>query len=101
MAAWIGTLFASLAGFFAQWFTKKTVTATAAVAGSLALTAAFVAALHGLQNQLSASVPSWVIGLGYFVPDNAALCFSAVVSAKIARWIYDYHMSVLKMAVTA
>lgn len=98
MGVVLGPLFAAIAAFFAQWMAKKTVMVTALVAGSLALTAAFVAAVSALMSGLAASVPSWVVGLGYLIPDNMAACFGAIVSARIARWIYDYHFSVLKMA---
>lgn len=101
MAAWLAPLFASLAAFFGQWMAKKTMIVTSFVAGSLALTTAFVVAVKALLAGIVAQLPSWAVGVGYFVPDNAALCLSAVLTAKIARWIYDYHFGVLKTAAGA
>lgn len=93
-------LIAGIASFFASAILKKTVFTLAVVAGALALTTAFVGVLKGLANGIEASLPAWAVGVGYFIPDNAAVCFSAIVAAVIARWIYDYHMGVLKMAAT-
>lgn len=98
MGAWLGALFSGLAGLITQWLANKTVFATAVVAGFLALTTAFTAAMGAIASTVSGSLPSWAIGVGYLIPDNAAACFSAIVSARIARWIYDYHKEVLKTA---
>lgn len=98
MGVWLRALFGGVAGFFTSWMANKTIFATSTVAGFLALTATFVAAIHALASALSASVPSWAVGLGYLIPNNAALCFSTLVSARLARWVYDYHKEVLKTA---
>jgi hypothetical protein len=99
--AWLGSLFSGIAAMLASGMASKTVFTAALVAGFLALTAAFVATVHSAASALYGSLPSWAIGIGYLIPDNAAACFSCLLSARIARWIYDYHYDVIKSAVTA
>lgn len=98
MGIWFRALFSGLVGFFSSWVANKTIFATSTVVGFLALTGAFVLAIKTLASSLSGVVPSWAVGLGYLIPDNAALCFSVLVSARLARWVYDYHKEVLKTA---
>ena len=98
MGAWIAGLFSGLAGLVTSWLANKTIFATSVVAGGIALTAAFVAALNAMASVLYGQLPVWAQGVGYLIPDNGALCFSTWTAAKIARWVYDYHMDSLKTA---
>jgi len=100
MGAWVMALFGGIGEIIASWMAKKTIFATALIAGFLALTTAFVAVLHGLQSSLFGVLPEWAVGLGYLIPNNGSVCFSACVAARIARWVYDYHKDVLVASAT-
>lgn len=98
MFTFLQTLFGSLAGFFGQWLAKKTAMATAAVAVSVALTLALAATLKGLLIGFVAVLPSWMAtGFDAIVPGNFPVVVSAVISAKVARFIYDWNMENLKL----
>jgi len=92
------SLVGALASFFGLSLAKKTMFATAAVAASLALTAAFILVIKGLTVGIVATLPAWAqTGAGLFIPGNTAACIGALISARVGRWIYDYHMETLKL----
>lgn len=99
---WLGNLFVGLVSavlsYVGAHLAKKTVFALAAVAAALSLTAAFVFVIKGLLAGMSLVLPDWaVVGAAMFLPSNTALCISALISARVARWIYDYHMETLRL----
>lgn len=98
MITFLQSLFASLAGFFGQWLAKKTAMATAAVGVSIALTLSLAAALKGLLLGFVAVLPSWMAtGFDAIIPGNFPVMVAAVISAKVARFIYDWNMENLKI----
>jgi len=91
-------LFGSLAGFFGQWLAKKTAMAAAAIAVSISLTLALALTLKGLIVGFTAILPGWMaMGLDAVVPGNFPVVVSAVISAKVARFVYDWNMENLKL----
>lgn len=97
LAAFISSLFTSLASFFAQWFTKTVALRLAAVAVMLAATATFVGAINGIMSSLSRVMPDTLrIAASWFLPDNVSLCLGAYVSARLIKWAYDYHMDIIR-----
>jgi len=98
LAAWLGSLFGSLAAFFAKWFTKRVALTLAAVAAILSVTSLFVAAITALINTLIESVPSWVIiGGSWVLPDNVNVCIAAYASAVVLKWIYDWQTAIIQL----
>lgn len=100
---WLGQLLAALVGsvatFFATQITKKVALTAAALTAFTALTAAFAAVVKGLLTSIIYQLPDWAAaGAGLFLPPNLAACIGALITARIARWIYDYHIQSLKLA---
>jgi hypothetical protein len=92
-------LVTSAASFFGLQLSKKVLFAATAIASFLSLTATFVAVVHGLLAGISHTMPSAMANaFALFMPDNLSACISAVFAAKVARWIYDYHVETLKIA---
>ena len=98
------SLFAGIAGFFAQWLTKKIAFVAASLVVFAALLVAFMALLSAVWAALSAAFPanSYVLmGFWMVVPDNFAACTSALITGYLARAAYDYNVSALKIAAYA
>lgn len=77
---------------------KKAVYAATAAAALLALTTAFILAVKALFTGIVFVLPAWAqVGAGLFLPSNLPACIGALISARIARWIYDYHVATLKL----
>lgn len=98
---WLANFFVQLAGSVLTWFglqlSKKTVFATAAVSAFLALTSAMVLAVKGLAVGIIYAIPAWAGSIGMLLPSNLAVCIGALVSARVAVWIYRYHVETLKL----
>lgn len=99
---WLGNLLVSLvAGIFSYLGAKvsqKTVFATAAVTAFAALTAAFVVAIKALAMGIVMVLPAWAAPyIGTLLPSNIAACIGAIVSARLAVSIYQYHVENLKI----
>lgn len=98
MPAFLSGIFGSVVAWLGQWFTKKVAMAMAASATFIAMTLAMWAALKGMVAALSVAVPSVVTS--YFamaIPENFAACVSALLAARMARTIYDWHVENLKL----
>lgn len=101
-SVWLANAFLSIAGSIAAFFsvelTKKVLFATAAVAALLTLTGAFVVVVKVLLVGIAYVMPGFVAtGMALLMPTNLTVCLSAIFSARVARWIYDYHMTALKL----
>jgi hypothetical protein len=88
---WVGGLFTALAPAVTAQFVKLTSNLGKIVAGIAAIglfMAAFTAVLYRIGNGLSAVLPGQFVQFGQmFIPDNTAICVSALVSAKLAQVI--------------
>lgn len=104
LASLLATLFGGLASFFAQWLTKKTALATAAVATFTALTVALYSALSAIIGGVMTSFPaggSVVASIIWMaVPDNAPACISAAVATDTAIALYCWNAQNLKLVAT-
>lgn len=56
-AAWLGSLFTSLAGCLSSWMTVKVATRVAAIAALFAVTGAFLGSMYGLLSAISVALP--------------------------------------------
>lgn len=89
---------ASAVSFFGLQLSKKTVFAATAIATLLAFTTAFVVVVRGLLGAIVWIMPTWAAqGFSMFMPTNLSVCIGALMTAKTARWIYDYHITGLKL----
>ena len=81
-----------IASFLIKYWTKKTVMIATFVAGVVALFAAFYAAIWALFASLSVSLPPhFSDAVGYVMPDNAIPCVTAIMSAHVIKFAYQYN----------
>lgn len=98
LANLLGTIFSVLIGFFLQIFTKRLALVAIVIAGIASLVVVFFAAILGLVNVLSPSMPAFVIqGASLFIPDNATLILSTVMTARVLRFAYEWNVKFLQM----
>ncbi|ARU88507.1 DUF5455 family protein [Pseudomonas sp. M30-35] len=97
LATVLGGLFAALLSFFVRFFTKKFALTAAFAAGSLVLFGTFFSVIWGLLQGLNYVAPAEV-GMAFriIVPNNFVTCMGAYLTARIARWVYDWNTRVLQ-----
>lgn len=95
---WLISLVGNLAAFFGLQLAKKTVLIGVVIAASVALTLAMGVAITNLLGSITAALPTDLASGAAFLPSNTSACISAVISAKVARFIYDWNMKNLEMA---
>lgn len=97
LATILGSLFAALLSFFVKFVSKKFALTAAFVAGSLMLFGVFFAVIWGLLQTLSYVAPTEV-GMAFrsIIPNNFVACTGAYLTARIARWVYDWNTRVLQ-----
>ncbi len=101
LAVWIGSLFAGLAGWFAQWMSKKVAFGAAAVATFGLLTVALVGAMQALLAGIVLTFPEThtmvltIMWLG--IPDNATTCIAVCLSADTAIALYRWNVENLRL----
>lgn len=92
LAAFIGTIFSSVASFFATYLSKRVAISLAVIAVLVAVTAAFVTAIQALIAGVMVAAPAEVaIAAGWFLPSNTDECIAAIGSAHALRWAYDWN----------
>lgn len=91
LAVFLGQLAATILGFLATRVTRTVainLTVLTMVLG-LALTTAL--ALSAIFSGLSYVVPPELSqGFAFFIPDNAIPCISAIFSARVIRWVWQW-----------
>ena len=93
----LGAVVSAIAGFFATWLSKKAALASAAIAVFAGLFVTFATVVAGLASSLTVTLPTWAASGVLFLPDNLPVCISALISAKLARLAYSYHVEMLKV----
>lgn len=98
LAGVIGGLFASVLGFFTKYLTKRLAIVAAAVTAIVGLTTAFFAAISTLLGGLTAAIPADVVMLlGHIMPANVTACISALLSAQVLRYAYEWNVKVVQL----
>jgi len=97
-ASFLVSVFGSLFGFLAQHVTKKVALGAAVLAVSAALLGGFYLAIKALVVGLSFTVTNQYLLMGFYMvwPSNAELALSAVISAKVAAFLYRVHSDNLR-----
>src|SRR5688572_12708232 len=91
IAAFFSNLFTGVVTWLAQWFTRRFARVAAGITLIVAGTAALMITLKGLLVGISFVVPDIAAqAAGHVIPDNALLCFSSIVTAKVVKWTYDW-----------
>lgn len=89
IASFIAALFGNIIGWFAALMGKKVSAALIAVGLIVTLTTAFWALIKTLIDGIAVAAPTELtIAASWVIPDNVSICLSAVISAKIARYIF-------------
>lgn len=97
LAGVIGGAFSSIFGWFLQFFTKRLAIVGAAVTIIGTLTIALFAAIHALLAGVLVALPAEAsAGISLFLPSNLSLCISAVVSARLLRYSYDWQIKIIQ-----
>jgi len=97
-ASWLAGLIGNLAALLGLSLAKKTIFLAAAITASISMTLGLALTIKAMYAGIIIDLPAWAVGGAMFLPGNLALCISVLISAKIARFIYDWNMSHLRMA---
>lgn len=98
IAGFFVTLVTSVLGYFGQKLAGKALYTAAAIAACVSLTVALTLFIKGLIAGIVYASPAWLADGAMFIPSNAAFCISAVLSAKAAKFVYEWNMQNLKFA---
>lgn len=98
VAGLLGGLFGSLLSFLAKFFTKKVALVFAAILIFTSLTSALFLALKLLVASVAVVTPDFVItAASLVIPDNAILCITVIVNAKLLRFAYDWNVKIVQL----
>lgn len=101
LAAFLGTLFAQMVAFFAQWFTVKTAMQLGIIAAVVTLTVGLFAFIKSLMFGIAVvAPPQFAQAMSMIIPNNLPLCFSAIVSAHVVRWVWIWQVHFIEMYAT-
>ncbi|WP_027330241.1 DUF5455 family protein [Marinimicrobium agarilyticum] len=97
LAGVLGSLMFSVVQLFAKYLTKRLALVAAAVVLTLGLTASFLLAIEGMINAVAPAVPDYfATAASWVVPDQTPAIVSAVVAARLARWVYEWNVKVIQ-----
>jgi hypothetical protein len=99
LAALLVTLFTGLAGFLAQYVTKKMAIGLALVAVLATITVALLLAMRALIAGIAPTIGSGniSIGLSIAIPSNASACITAVIACWTMCTIYTWKKKALTL----
>ena len=92
----IGSIITGLVTWFAQFMTKRLAVLATVITIIVSLTLAFIAAIEGILAGLTYVAPD-LSGAFAILPGNFSACVSAIVSAKLLKWAYGWHVSFVQM----
>jgi hypothetical protein len=90
-ALFLGSIFGYILDFFLKYLTRRLAYAAAIGVAMTALTSALVLAFKGLIATIAIGLPPSVTGLTAILPTNLYVCFSALQSARLLRWTFDWN----------
>lgn len=93
--------FQKLLTFLVSFVTVKQALIIASIGSLTAIFLLFVGVINGLTYGLSASIPSWAVTGLMFIPENVSACISALVTAKLGRFVYEYQKEYLHLLARA
>lgn len=98
LVGFLASIFGSMVGWFAQWFSKKTAIQLGIVAAVVSLTIALFGAIQLIVAGISIVIPDFVQqGIDMVIPSNFLPCVSAVVSAKVVRWVWIWKVHFIEL----
>lgn len=97
LATVLGSLFSGLIYFFVQFMGKRFALTAAFAAGSLILFGAMFAAVFAVMTAIRVALPpEFGLAMATIVPSNVPACLGAYLTARTARWVYDWNTRVLQ-----
>lgn len=97
LATVLGSLFAGLITFFVKFFSKRFALTAAFVTGSLILFGAMFAVVYSAMAAIRVALPpEFGLAMATIIPGNVPACLGAYLTARTARWIYDWNTRVLQ-----
>lgn len=97
LAGLIGGLFTSLFTFFASYMTKRFAILVTAIAVIVGLTTTLFNGLYGLVGALNLLMPPELLGaLGHVMPSGGLACVTVLLTAKMARYAYDWNIKIIQ-----
>lgn len=104
---WISTFLTGfltwLVGFFGYALAKRILAIGLATSAFTALSLTMITAIRLSASALVAWVavpPSILTGVATFMPANAPLCLTTILTVKTARWVFDWGMKNLEILTT-
>jgi hypothetical protein len=104
LAAWLTSLFAGLASYFAGFMTMRAAMIAAGIASFTALLTTLYSAMAALVSGAVTIFPNGGListGIWLFVPDNAPFCLSVMIAADTALSLFFWQQVHLQMAMRA
>lgn len=98
LAGVIAGLFTAIVSFFLKYFSKRLSVVLVGIAFIATLTTTFLAAISSLLSGLAYAMPSEVSTIiNWVVPNNLSLCVSAIVTAHVLRWVYEWNVKIVQL----
>ncbi|MCL9783238.1 DUF5455 family protein [Vibrio sp. S4M6] len=99
-AMFFGNLAAQMIAWFAAKVTKQAAINLTIIILVIGLAASVAAGIYALLAGISYLTPPFLSdAFSFFVPNNAIPCFSACVSARFIRWVWEWQVySIMKVA---
>lgn len=98
LAGVIGGLFSAIVSFALKYFSKRLAVVVVGIAFIATLTTAFLAAVSTLVASLTYAMPSEVaLIINWVVPNNLSLCISAIITAHVLRWVYEWNVKIVQL----
>ncbi|MCK5616646.1 DUF5455 family protein [Candidatus Pacearchaeota archaeon] len=91
-------LIGQMMALFATWFTKRMAIQATVVVSVVALSTAVFVAIKLVIASIVLTTPSYVQqGLNMVLPSNFSFCVSALLGAKIVRWVWAWKVHFIEM----
>ncbi len=96
LASFLAGLAAQIFGFLATKYTKSVAINLTVIAMIIALATGFALSIKAVIAGLGYIAPPYLTqGFSYFIPDNAIPCLSAIFSARVIRWVWEWQFYVI------
>ena len=97
IAGIIGGLFSSVFSYLATFLTKRFALVAAGIVLIVGVTTAFFASLSSILLSITMVAPPWYsLAVQLVVPDNATFCISAMLSARLLRFAYEWNVKIIQ-----
>lgn len=91
LAAFLGSIFGKILDLFMKYFTRRVAMLPAVVVAITALTATLFISFMGLISAVEVALPPELVAVSGIFPPNMTACLSAVSSARLLKWVYDWN----------